>query len=129
MGCTQGFAATALKMVLVTVCVCALGHGSFAQQLQQIQAVVDGVLSPQHAAQVNAPLRGLPGVHMSRVDHHTSNLFMHVEAGSPVDATVLANVLEPFGVSVRCFRRSAAGAEPFKHLDPQNCGTPPLPTR
>ncbi len=125
-GGSQFFAATALKMALVMVCACTFQQGCFAQQLQQIQAVVDGILSPQQAAQANAPLLELPGVHMSRLDQRTSNLFMHVEEGSPVDATVISDVLGQFGMSVRCFRRNIAGAEPFKHLDPQGCGTPPL---
>lgn len=100
-----------------------------AQQLQQIQAVVDGLTSPQHAAEANEVLVPIPGVTMSRLDHNTKNLFMHVSPDCALDATGLRLLLEPFGLNVRCVRRLEIGSGPFRHLDPQTCDSPLPPAR
>ncbi len=100
-----------------------------AQELHQVQAVVDGIRSPRHAAQADALLRQQEGVAMSRTDHQTRNLLIHVEAGTPIGPTELNAWLSPLGMSVRCHRRNAVNASTFRHLDPRTCGAAPQPPR
>lgn len=97
--------------------------------MEQLQAVVDGLSSPQHAAQVNAVLTVMPGVLMSRLDHNTSNLFMHLAPGAHMDAAILGAALAPFGLTVRCCKRGETTGGKFHHLDPQACGEAPAHAR
>lgn len=122
-------AATALKMALCLACMVTMCSASHAQELQQVQAVVDGIDSPQHAALANEALTPIAGVVMSRLDFRTKNLFMHVRPDCQMDAASLRLLIEPFGLSVRCFQRSNVITGQFSHLDPQNCDTPLVPSR
>ena len=105
----------------------AVSHG-IAQDLaplHQVQAVVDGVRSPQHAYEADLVLRALPGVVLTRTDHNTRNLLMHVPADLPISAAVLNEALATLGMSVRCYQRGPIGQGPFRHLDPRDCGLTP----
>lgn len=129
MGCSQRLVASAIKMALGLACAIAMSATSHAQQLQQVQAVVDGISSPQHAAMANEVLAPIAGVVMSRLDFRTKNLFMHVRPDCQLDAASLRLLIEPLGLSVRCFQRRNAVTGQFSHLDPQNCDTPLVPSR
>ena len=92
----------------------------------QVQAVIEGVRTPQHAHQAAVLIRQLPGVEMGRVDHNTRNLLLHLGPGSPVTQAQLDQAIAPLGLSLRCYRRSPLeGAGPFRHLDPRTCGQAP----
>lgn len=119
----------ALKMALLMVSSLALNAFSVAQERQQIQAIVVGLTSTQHAYEVNEVLRVLPGVTMSRLDHHTSNLLMHLAPGALVDAATIRTALGPFGLALRCFQPGEVGAAPFRHIDPITCDDHPLRER
>ena len=119
----------ASKMTLCLVLLLSIGPEISAQSLQQLQAVVDGITSPTAADEANVVLREIPGVVMSRLDHNTSNLLMHVAPGAQVDADMLRGALAPFGFTLRCFQRSAAGASPFRHIDAGSCNEQPVPVR
>jgi len=92
----------------------------------QIQAIVNGVNSPHHAHQADLILRQEHGVLMSRTDHNTRNILLHVAPDSELDMAALNTLLAPIGMSVRCVQRTLLGSAPFKHLDPRQCdGTLP----
>ena len=91
--------------------------------LHQIQAVVIGVNSPQHAHQADLILRAQPGVIMSRTDHNTRNILLHIAPNITLDQARLNELLAPLGMSVRCVERTLLGSTRFKHLDPQTCGS------
>lgn len=106
-----------------------LNSTAAAQEMQQVQAIVNGVRSPQHAAQADAILRVQAGVIISRTDFNTRNLLLHTTGQAVLGATQLNDLLAPLGMSVRCYQRSVVGSAPFHHLDPRTCGTPPEPSR
>lgn len=113
-----------LKFALVVGCFIAFSPGSQAQvQVEQIQAVIMGIVSPQHAAQINAVLAVQPKVVMSRTDMHTKNLLIHALPECTVDLTTINTLIQPFGASARCFKRELLVHGQFKHLDPQECNT------
>lgn len=110
------------KMAFVLVCL-GLLTTSASGQTSQIQGVIDGLISPQHAAEINAVLAAQPGVWMSRTDANTKNLLMHVAPTCNIDPATIDHLLQPFGASVRCFRREPLRPGQFRHLDPQTCGS------
>lgn len=116
-------------MALFAACVLIVRTSASAQQLQEVQAIVDGLRSPQHAAQADDIIRQMPGVVMSRTDWNTRNFLMHTTSEGNMDATQLNALLQPIGLSLRCFQRQPVGSVPFHHLDPRACGIPPDPTR
>ncbi|MBL0127155.1 MAG: hypothetical protein IPP83_06775 [Flavobacteriales bacterium] len=120
--------AAVLKMALVVAFVAVLAPSARCQ-LQQIQAVVDGITSPQHAAEINAVLAAQPDVVMSRTDMHTKNLLIHAMPECTLDAVAINTLIQPLGASVRCFQRERLVPGHFKHLDPQACGSSPTPNR
>lgn len=91
----------------------------------QVQAVIEGVRTPQHAHQAAVLIRQLPGVDMGRVDHNTRNLLLHLDPASPVTQAQLEQVIAPLGMSLRCYRRGPIEGAPFRHLDPRTCGQAP----
>lgn len=116
-------------MTLFVLSFLALNGSGVAQDRQQIQAVVVGLTSTQHAYEVNEVLRAIPGVTMSRLDHHTSNLLMHLAPGAQLDAATLRTALDPLGLALRCFQLSEVGATPFRHLDAGRCEDQPVRER
>ena len=115
-------------MALVVVCIVAFRPSSHCQ-LQQIQAVIVGIVSPQHAAEINAVLAAQPDVVMSRTDMHTKNLLIHALPECALDLAAIKTLIQPFGVSARCFKRERLVPGHFKHLDPQTCGSVPTLNR
>ena len=108
------------KMALVLVCVIAFSPDSNAQ-VEQIQAVITGIVSPQHAAEINAVLAAQPNVVMSRTDMHTKNLLIHALPECTLDLAAINTLIQPFGVGARCFKREPLVYGQFRHLDPQAC--------
>lgn len=88
-----------------------------------VQAVVPDLRSPQQAAQVDQQLRSLPGVLMTRTDHNTRNLLLHVETSAALNEDAVRSVLTPLALDLRCFRRAPRAPGPFSHLNPRDCGT------
>jgi len=103
------------------------GTGSaLAQQPEhQVQALLEGVRSPQHAHHVDLLLLELDGVLMSRTDVHHGDLLLLVRADSPVDEGAVAEVLARTGVRMRCWTRRPREDAPFKRLDPRECAATP----
>jgi hypothetical protein len=102
-----------------------------AQQppLHQVQAVVDGLRSPEQAAYAQEHLHAVAGVRVARVDHNTRNLMLQVDPACGMNADDLGALLQPLGLGIRCFSRRPVGPGAFHHLDPRTCGQPPLETR
>lgn len=117
-----------LKVGLVPVCLVAFAL-SVQGQVEQIQAVIDGIVSPQHAAEINAVLSVQPNVLMSRTDAHTKNVFMQVAPDCDLDLAAINHFIQPLGASARCFQRERSVPGRFKHLDPENCDARPTPHR
>jgi hypothetical protein len=88
-----------------------------------VQAIVEGLTSPEQAAEVGQLVSEQAGVRMSRFDVHTRNMMLHVDPSCTLDRTGLADLLAPFGITLRCYIRRPAAAAPFQHLDPGQCGT------
>jgi hypothetical protein len=97
--------------------------------LHQVQAVVDGLRSPEQAAYAQEHLRAVAGVRVARVDHNTRNLMLQVDAACGINADDLGAVLQPLGLGIRCFGRRPIGPGAFHHLDPRTCDRPTLETR
>lgn len=116
-------------MTLVVACVITFSPASQGQT-DQIQAVITGITSSQHASEINAVLAAQPNVMMSRTDVHTKNLLIHALPDCALDLNALNALIQPFGVGARCFKREPlVQGVPFKHLDPQTCGESPVETR
>ena len=111
--------------VFATICLVGRAWAQDPAASHQVQAVVEGLRSPQHAYEADKLLRALPGVIISRTDHNTRNLFMRVSPQCAVSAASLNGTLAELGMSVRCFQRGPVGPEPFRHLDPRSCGLAP----
>lgn len=128
-GYSRQWSAAVLKVALVVGCVIIFSPTSQGQ-VEQIQAVITGIVSPQHAAQINAVLAVQPNVVMSRTDMHTKNLLIHALPACRLDLAAINSLIQPFGVSARCFKREplVPGGQ-FKHLDPQACGAVLAPNR
>ena len=92
----------------------------------QVQAVVDGLRSPQHAHEAALLIGQQPGVRVCRVDHNTRNLMLQVDASCGLTREQVATLIAPLGMDVRCWTRGPLTAEPFRHLDPRACGFDPL---
>lgn len=122
------WSAAVLKMALAVVCVITFSPASHAQ-LEQIQAVITGIVSRQHAAEINAVLAAQPNVVMSRTDMHTKNLLIHALPECTLDLAALNSLIQPFGVGARCFKREPLVYGQFKHLDPQECSGGPVLVR
>lgn len=110
------------RQLLIAACVITFSSTSYGQ-VQQIQAVITGIQSPQHAAQINAVLAAQPKVVMSRTDMHTKNLLIHALPECTLDLGTLNELIQPFGVGARCFKREPLVHGQFKHLDPQACNS------
>ncbi len=127
-GNSRHWTASLLKFALAVACVITLAPVGHAQ-VQQIQAVITGIVSPQHAAEINAVLAAQPNVAMSRTDMHTKNLLIHALPECALDLAGLNTLIQPFGVSARCFKREPLVHGQFKHLDPQKCNSVPALSR
>ena len=123
------WSAAVLKLALAVACVITFSASSQGQ-VEQIQAVITGIVSPQHAAEINAVLAAQPNVVMSRTDMHTKNLLIHALPACRLDQSAMNTLIQSFGVSARCFKRGplVPGGQ-FKHLDPQACSAVPAPDR
>lgn len=126
---SRRWSAAVLRMALLVVCVITFSPASHCQ-VDQIQAVITGIVSPQHAAEINAVLAAQPNVVMSRTDMHTKNLLIHALPACRLDQSAMNTLIQSFGVSARCFKRGplVPGGQ-FKHLDPQACSAVPAPDR
>ena len=125
---SRQWSAAVLKMALVVICVITFSPASHAQ-VEQIQAVITGIVSSQHAAEINAVLAAQPNVVMSRTDKHTKNLLIHALPECTLDLAAINALIQPFGVSARCFKREPLVHGQFRHLDPQTCSGVPVQTR
>lgn len=117
-----------LKVALAFVCIVAFTPSTRCQ-VEQIQAVIAGIVSPQHAAEINAVLAAQPNVVMSRTDMHSKNLLIHALPECTLDVAAINALIHPFGVNARCFKRERLVPGQFKHLDPQSCGSGPIQNR
>lgn len=128
-GYSRQWSAAVLKMALVVVCVITFSPAGRCQ-VQQIQAVITGIVSPQHAAEINAVLAAQPNVVMSRTDMYTQNLLIQALPECTLNLAAINTLIQPFGVSARCFKREPLvyGGQ-FKHLDPQACSCGPALNR
>lgn len=108
--------------MIVTALMLTLAHGQ-TPSYHVVQAVVPGLRSPQQAAQVDMQLRSLPGVLMTRTDHNTRNLLLHVETSAALNEDAIRLVLTPLALDLRCFRRLPHAPGSFHHLDPRDCGS------
>ncbi|MCC6575883.1 MAG: hypothetical protein IT228_00920 [Flavobacteriales bacterium] len=113
------------KGLLIALMLAAWARLSAQDTRQQVQAVVDGVRSPQHAHEAALLIRQLPGVEMCRVDHNTRNLLLHLHAGGTVTEAQLEEVIAPLGMGLRCVRTGPVQGASFRHLDPRTCEDPP----
>lgn len=102
-----------------------LGASAQSADVEQVQAVVIGLRSPQQALQADRHLSGIPGVQLTRTDMHTSNLFMLVDAASPDQESAVRSSLSSLGLRLACWRRSPRSDAPFRHLDPDQCQETP----
>lgn len=107
----------------------ALALGAWAQGQHLVQAVLDGLTDPQVARQASLLLQEQEGVLMARLDVPTRNLMLHVAERSALDLPALNALLQPFGITARCYERGPARGKPFRHLDPQRCGAQPAMDR
>lgn len=106
-----------------------MGTANAQDQLHQVQAIVVGSRSPRHAWQADSVLRAQQGVVVSRTDHNTRNLMLHVVPACVLDAAQINALLQPVGMSIRCWQRTPIlpGAA-FRHLHPRDdCA--PSPSR
>lgn len=87
----------------------------------QVQAIVIGLRSPQQALQADKHLNAIPGVLLTRTDHHTRNLFLLVNASGPDVEAAVRSALAPLGLKLACWTRGPRSTQPFAHLDPENC--------
>ena len=95
--------------------------------VDQVQAIVIGLRSPQHALQADRHLNAIPGVLLTRTDQHTQNLFLLVNADSPDVEAAIRSALAPLGLKLSCWTRGPRRDRPFVHLDPEQCDeTSPL---
>ena len=115
-------------MALGLLCVISFPSAGHAQ-VEQIQAVITGIVSPQHAAEINAVLAAQPNVVMSRTDMHTKNLLIHALPECTLNLAAINTLIQPFGVVARCFKRGPLVHGEFKHLDPQTCSGVPVLVR
>ncbi len=90
--------------------------------MDQVQAVVDGLGSPHQALRADDRLRALNGVLLSRTDVHTSNLYLLVRSDAVLTVNEVRAAVAPLGLTVRCFVRGPRADNPFRHLDPGQCG-------
>ncbi|HQV37735.1 MAG: hypothetical protein IPO60_02900 [Flavobacteriales bacterium] len=126
---SRRWSAAVLRMALLVVCVITFSPASHCQ-VDQIQAVITGIVSPQHAAEINAVLAAQPNVVMSRTDMYTKNLLIHALPECTLDLGAINTLIQPFGVSAHCFKRGPlAPSGQFKHLDPQACNCGPALNR
>lgn len=93
---------------------------------EQVQAVINGLRTPQEALMVDRHLGHIPGVLLTRTDLHTSNLYMLVRADSPDQEEAVRATLERMGLHLGCWTRTPRNGEPFAHLDPARCNELPL---
>ncbi len=113
-----------LSMALLAVSFGASGQGTPAD-LHQVQAIVEGTRTPQHAHAAAIVLRQQPGVVMCRVDHNTRNLLMHVTPDCTLSGNTMQDLLAPLQMSLRCYERRPLVPGSFRHLDPRDCGIGP----
>ena len=92
-----------------------------AASVDQVQAVIRGLRTPQEAFMVDKHLGHIPGVLLTRTDQHTSNLYMLVRADSPDQQQAVRAALVKMGLHLGCWTRTPRNGEPFTHLDPDRC--------
>lgn len=101
-----------------------LGFAGNAQDtgaVDQVQAVVHGIHTPQQAMHVDHVIRAMSGVLVSRTDPTTRNLFLLVRADAALDPDAIRAKLAPMGLALSCWTRRARPATPFAPLDPAEC--------
>lgn len=89
--------------------------------VEQVQAIISGLRTPQEALNVDRHLGHIPGVLLTRTDLHTNNLFMLVEPESADQEQAVRASLRQLGLRLGCWTRAARSDQPFKHLDPARC--------
>lgn len=115
-------------MSISTLLLCLFAWGGGAQVAAQtagpdlVQAAVHGLADQDRVRQATTIVKGLPGVIMARFDIPTRNMMLHVTPDAALDAALLNALLQPHGISVRCYQRQAANAAPFRHVDADLCG-------
>lgn len=115
--------AACLVIALITMCL-SEASAQVGPTMEVIQAVVPDLRSPRQGLEVDEALRLLPGVMMSRTDHNTRNLLLHVTGSSVVDAAAIMQVLAHFDLALRCYQRGPLGTAPLITLDPRACRQP-----
>ncbi|MFN3874339.1 MAG: hypothetical protein ACK4L7_00305 [Flavobacteriales bacterium] len=113
------------RTLRATVVCAALLLAGWANGQHVVQAVVDGLSSPQVARQAGLLLQGQEGVLMARLDVPTRNMMLHVSERFALDRDAINTLLAPLGITARCFERRDARERPYQHLDPLRCGTQP----
>ena len=93
--------------------------------VDQVQAVVFGLDTPQEALRADQHLGHIPGVLLTRTDVRTRNLYMLVKAESPDQEQAVRAALGQLGLRLACWTRAPRSDGPFDHLDPDRCGETP----
>ena len=94
--------------------------------VEQVQAVISGLRTPQEALNVDRNLGHIPGVLLTRTDLYTSNLFMLVKAESADQQQAVRASLRQLGLHLGCWARTPRSDQPFTHLDPGRCEETPV---
>ena len=113
--------------LLLTITVTVFNNVAPAQDgpLDRVQAVVDGLRSPEQAYDASQTVLAHPGVVACRVDHNTRNLMLQVDHGCALNADILDQWLTGSDLHIRCYQRVPNASGPFHHLDPRHCGLDP----
>ncbi|MCB9169586.1 MAG: hypothetical protein H6597_00430 [Flavobacteriales bacterium] len=112
-------------LFLVLLLMCSHMRGQQDGALDLVQAVVDGLRSPQQAHEAALLIQEHTGIAVCRVDHNTRNLMLQVGPGIALNASMLDQWLTGLQLHVRCYRRIPHATGPFHHLDPRHCGLDP----
>lgn len=115
-----------IVIAIATTCFAISAYAQQPPDLHRVQAVVDGVRSPQHAWQADSILSAQPGIVISRTDYNTRNLMLHLQPACGLQEAEVEALLLPLGMSLRCWHRAPITAARFEHLDPRSCGEPTL---
>jgi hypothetical protein len=95
--------------------------------IDQVQAVVHGLRTPQQALHVDQMIHAVDGVLVSRTDFASRNLFILLRSDSALDPEALRTMLAPSGIRLSCWSRRPRSQQPFEPLDPSACEPGPSP--
>ena len=90
-------------------------------QYHMIQAVVNGLRSPDQCAQIDQYLRAQADVIVARTDYVTQNVMLQVPHFSAFTAQQLRDLFAGMGLEVRCYRRLPLTSAVYVPLDPATC--------